>query len=104
MSLRHAPAPVWERPSLIRTASACDAAGLRQSLMMPVIVRLWVVSEIQVGGAPMRGMVWSSGRMRALRLALCRCWASSVGLCTPACLGFLFGWSAVTKGVGQEVA
>ena len=38
--LRRATARVWERPSLIRTASALDAAGFRQSVMMPVIVRL----------------------------------------------------------------
>ena len=44
--------------------------------MMPVIVRLWVVSDTLPEGALMRGMVWSSCRVRALRLALCRCWAS----------------------------
>ena len=46
-----------ERPSLIHTTSAPDVARLRQSVMMPVIVRLWVVSDILVGGAFMRAMV-----------------------------------------------
>ena len=50
MLLRRATACVWERPSLIRTASARDAAGFRQSVMMPVIVRLWVVSDTLAGG------------------------------------------------------
>ena len=40
MLLRRASARVRERPSLIHTASAHDAAGFRQSLMMPAIVRL----------------------------------------------------------------
>ena len=40
MLLRRATACVWQRPSLIHTASARDAAGFRQSVMMPVIVRL----------------------------------------------------------------
>ena len=53
--------------------SACDAAGFRQSVVMPVIVRLWVASDTLAGGALMRGMVWSSWRVRALRLASCRC-------------------------------
>ena len=61
---------VWERPSLIQTVSAHDAAGFTQSGMMPEIVRLWVASNTL---AVMRGMVWSSWRVRALRLALCRC-------------------------------
>ena len=42
MLLRRATARLWERPSLIHTASARDAAGFRQFVMMPVIVRLWV--------------------------------------------------------------
>ena len=92
------------RPSLIHTASAPDAAGFRQSVMMPVIVQLWVASDTLAGGALMRGMVWSSWRVRALRLASCRCWASWAGVCTPVCLGFLLGRSAVWKGVGQEGA
>ena len=50
MLLRRATACVWELPSLIHTASASDAAALRQSVMMPVIVRLWVVSDTLVGG------------------------------------------------------
>ena len=104
MSLRRATAPVLECPSLIHTVSARDAAGRRQSLMMPVIVRLWVASDTLVGGTVMRGMVWSSWRVRALRLASCPCWASWAGVCTPACLGFLLGRSAVLKGVGQEGA
>ena len=41
--------------------------------MMPVIVRFWVASDTLVGGALMRGMVWSLWRVRALRLASCRC-------------------------------
>ena len=86
------------------TASARDAAGFRQSVVMPVIVRLWVVSDTLAGGAPMRGMVWSSWRVRALRFASCRCWASWAWVCTPVCLGFLLGRSAVWKGVGQEGA
>ena len=45
MLLRHATARVWERPSLIHTASARDAAGLRQSVMMPVTMRLWLVLD-----------------------------------------------------------
>ena len=51
MLLRRATARVWERPSLIHTASARDAAGFRQSVMMPVIVRLWVASDILAVGA-----------------------------------------------------
>ena len=104
MLWRRATARVWERPSLIHTASARDAAGFRQSVVMPAIVRLWVVSDTLAGGALMRGMVWSSWRVRALRLASCRCWASWAGVCTPVCLGFLLGRSAVWKGVGQEGA
>ena len=104
MLWRRATARVWERLSLIHTASARDAAGFRQSVVMPVIVRLWVVSDTLAGGAPMRGMVWSSWRVRALRLASCRCWASWAWVCTPVCLGFLLGRSAVWKGVGQEGA
>ena len=96
--------PVWERPSLIHTASARDAAGFRQSVVMPVIVRLRVASDTLAGKALMRGLVWSSWRVRALRLALCRCWASLVGVCIPVCLGFLLRRSAVWKGVGQEGA
>ena len=92
------------RPSLIHTASARDAAGFRQSVVMAVIVRLWVVSDTLAGGAPMRGMVWSSWRARALRLASCRCRASWAWVCTPVCLGFLLGRCAVWKGVGQEGA
>ena len=88
MLLRRATARVWEGPSLIHTASARDAAGFRQSVTMPVIVRLWVVSDTLAGGALMRGMV-SSWRVWALRLASCRCWASCVGVCTRVCLGFL---------------
>ena len=102
MSLRRTTARVWERPSLIHTAPARDAAGFRQFVMMPVIVRLWVVSDTLVGGALILGMVWSLWRVRALRLASCRCWASWAGMCVPACLGFLLGRSAVWKGVGQE--
>ena len=52
----------------------------------------------------MQGMVWLSWRVRALRLASCRYWASLAGMCMPVCLGFLFGRSAVWKGVGQEGA
>ena len=48
MLLSRATAPVWERPSLIHTASARDAAGLRQSVMMPVIMRSWVASHTLV--------------------------------------------------------
>ena len=95
---------MWERPSLIHTASARDGAGFRQSVMMPVMVRSWLASDTLAGGALMRGMVWSSWRVRALRLASCRCWASWAGVCTPVCLGFLLGRSAVWKGVGQEGA
>ena len=95
MLWRRATARVWERPSLIHTASARDAAGFRQSVVMPVIVRLWVVSDPLAGGAPMRGMVWSSWRAGALRLASCRCRASWARVCTPVCLGFLLGRSAV---------
>ena len=102
MSLRRATARVWERPSLIHTVSARDAARLRQSVMMPVIVRLWVASDTLMRGALMRGMVCSSWREPALRLALSRCWASWVGVCMPVCFGFLLGRSAVWKGVGQE--
>ena len=104
MLLRRAAAHVWERPSLIHTASARDAAGFRQSLRMPVIVRLWVASDTLAGRPLMRGMVWSSWRVRALRHASCRCSASWAGVCTPVCLGFLLGRSAVWKGVGQEGA
>ena len=50
MLLRRANTRVWERPSLIHTASARDAAGLRQSVMMPVIVRLWLASDTLAGG------------------------------------------------------
>ena len=104
MLLRRATAHVWERLSLIHTASARDAAGFRQSVMMPVIVRLWVASDTLAGGALMRGMVWSSWRLRALCLASCRSWASWAGVCIPVCFGFLLGRSAVWKGVGQEGA
>ena len=104
MFQRRATARVWERPSLIHTVSARDAAGFRQSVMMPVIVRLWVASDTLAGGALMRGMVWSSWRMRALRLASCRCLASWAGVCIPVCLGFLLRLSAVWKGVGQVQA
>ena len=102
MSLRCATARVWERPSLIHTASARDAAGFRQSVMMPVIVRLRVASDSGVGGTLMRRMVWSSWRVRALRLASCRCRASWARACMPVCLGFFLGRSAVWKGEGQE--
>ena len=102
MPLRRATARGWERPSLMDTASARDAVGLRQSLLMPVIVPFWVLSNTLVGGGgPMRGMVWSSWKVPALRLASCRCWASWAGVCTPAWVGFLLGRSAVWKGVGQ---
>ena len=104
MSLRRATGRVWERPSLIHTASARDSARLRQSVMMPVIVRLWVASDTLVGGALMCGMVWLSWRVWALRLATCWCWASWAGVYTPACLGFLLGRCAVWKGVGEEGA
>ena len=104
MLLRRATAHVWERPSLIHTASARDAAGFKQSTMMPVIVRLLVASDTLAGGALMRGMVWLSWRVRALRLASCPYWASWAGVCPPVCLGYLFGPSAVWKGVGQEGA
>ena len=100
MFWRHATASVWERHSLIHTASARDAAGFRQSVVMPVIVRLWVASDTLAGGALMPGMVWSSWRVRALRLASCQCWASRAGVCVPMCLGFLLGRSAVMKGGG----
>ena len=80
MSMRRATAHVWDRPSLIHTVSARVAAGLRQSLMMPMFVRLWVVSDTLVGGVPMRGMVSSLYRVRALYLVLCRCWASWGGV------------------------
>ena len=55
MMLRRATARVWERPSLIHTASARDAAGFGQSVMMPVMVRLWVASDTLAGGALMPG-------------------------------------------------
>ena len=104
MLFRRATARVWERPSLIHTVSARDAAGFRQSVMMPVIVRLWVASDTLAGGALMWGMVWSSWRVRALRLASCRCWGFWAGVCMPVCLSFLLGRSAVWKGVDQEGA
>ena len=50
MSLRRATARVWECPSLIHTAPARDANGLRQSVM-------WVASDTLVWGGLMRGMV-----------------------------------------------
>ena len=50
MLWRRATARVWEHPSLIYTASARDAAGFRQSVVMPVIVRLWVASDTLNGG------------------------------------------------------
>ena len=49
MLLRRATARVWERLSLIHTASARDAAGFMQSVMMPVIGRLWVASDTLAG-------------------------------------------------------
>ena len=55
MLWRRATARVWERPSLIHTASARDAAGFRQSMVIPVIVRLWVASDTLAGGALMQG-------------------------------------------------
>ena len=48
-------AAVWECPSLIHTAPARDAAGFRQSLMMPVIVRLSVASDTLVAGGAYAG-------------------------------------------------
>ena len=104
MLLRRATARVWERPLLFHTASAREAAGFRQSVRMPVIVQLWMASDTLAGGALMRGMVWLLWRVRALNLASCRCWAFWAGPCTPACLGFLLGRSAVWKGVDQEGA
>ena len=95
MSLRRATARVSERPSLILTDSVCDAVGLRQSVMMPVIELLWVAFDTLVGGVSMRGIVWSSWRVADLRRASCRCWISFAVVCTPACLGFLLGRSAV---------
>ena len=67
----------------------------RQSVMIPVIVRLWVASDTLVQGAPMRGIVWFSWAVRALCRALCRYWASWARVCTSECLGFLLGRSAV---------
>ena len=61
MLLRRATACVWEYPSLIHTASARDAAGFRQSVMMPVMVRFWVASYTLAGGALMGGMVVVEG-------------------------------------------
>ena len=58
MLLERATARVSKRPSLIHTASARDAAGFRQSVMIPVMVQLWVASDTLAGGALMRGMVW----------------------------------------------
>ena len=63
-----------------------------------------MASDTLAGGALMRGMVWLSSRVRALRLASCRCWASWAGVCMTVCLGFLLGRFAVWKGVGQEGA
>ena len=100
---RRATARVWERPSLIHTASARDAAGFRQSVVMPVIVRLWVVSDTLAGGADAGdGVVVVEGAGLALRfVSVLASWA---WVCTPVCLGFLLGRSAVWKGVGQEGA
>ena len=50
MLWRRTTACVWERPLLIHTASARDAAEFRQSVVMPVIVRLWVASDTLAGG------------------------------------------------------
>ena len=61
--------------------------------MMPVIVRLWVASDTLLGVALIGGMVWSLWRVRVLRLASCRCWASWVGMCMPVCLGLSLGQS-----------
>ena len=104
MLWRRATARVWERPSLIHTASARDTARFRQSVVMPLIVRLWVASDTLAGAALMREMVWSSWWVRALRLTSCRCWASWAGVCIPVFFVFLLGRSAVWKGVGQEGA
>ena len=60
MWFRRATTCVWERLSLMHMASARDAPGLRQSLMMPVVVPLWVASDTLVWEALMRGMVLSS--------------------------------------------
>ena len=66
---------------------------------MPVIVRLWVVSDTLAGGD---GVVVVEDAGLAPRIV------SVLGLlggvCTPVCLGFLLGRSAVWKGVGQEGA
>ena len=43
--------------SLIHTESAREAAGFRQSVMMPVIVRLWVAPDTLARGALIRGML-----------------------------------------------
>ena len=100
MLWRRATARVWERPSLIHTASARDAAGLRQSVMMPVIVRLWVASDTLAGGALMRGMMWSSWRVRALRLASCRCWPSWARGVHTCVFGLLVGAVRCVEGGG----
>ena len=78
--MRHATARVWEHPSLIHTASAPDAAGFRQSVMMPVIVRLWVASDTLVGGAPC-GAVLPCG---VVLLA-----SAGAGLCPAVCFALL---------------
>ena len=57
MAFRRVTAHVWEYPPLIHTASAGDAAGFRQSVIMLVIVRLLMASDTLVGRAPMGRIV-----------------------------------------------
>ena len=104
MLWRRATARVWERPSLIHTASARDAAGFRQSMMMPVIVRLWVASDTLAGGALMRRMVWSSVKGAGLAPRIVSVLGLLGGGVHTCVFGLLVGASAVWKGVGQEGA
>ena len=99
--LQRATARVWDFPLLIHTASICDGAEFRQFVMMPVIVRLCVASDTLVGRRPpMRGIVRSLRRVRALPRAFRRCWACRAWVSTPAWLGLLLGRSAAWVRVG----
>ena len=90
MLLRRATARVWERPSLIHTASAHDAAGFRQSVMMPVMVRLWVASDTLAGRVLMQGMLLKPVRTPVAILG-------SLGVCiyVPASRHWLISYSLI---------
>ena len=92
MLLRRATARVWQPPSLIHTASARDATGFRQSVMMPVIVRLSVASDTLTGGGADAG----DGVVVVEGAGLAHCVVSVLGLLgwgVYACVFGLLVWA-----------